>query len=84
MLLIVSGDNIEKIEGNIKEIQLFKIQHLHIVGFLKRGDVLLNVEGVDLVGLSAAEAQEAISEATSRLSVSRSYNIHRKDESETN
>jgi len=37
-------------------------------GFLKRGDVLLNVEGVDLVGLDAAEAQEAISEAMGRLS----------------
>ena len=43
---------------------------MNILGFLKRGDVLLNVEGVDLVGLDAAEAQEAISEAMGRLSVS--------------
>ena len=68
----------------LKRYDDLKSLNLHIVGFLKRGDVLLNVEGVDLVGLSAAEAQEAISEATSRLSVSRIFNIHSKDESETN
>lgn len=40
-----------------------------LAGFLRRGDVLLDVEGVDLIGLTAVEAQEAITEAMGRLSV---------------
>ena len=45
-------------------------QNFRSAGFLKRGDVLLDVEGIDLIGLSATEAQDAITEAMGRLSVS--------------
>ena len=41
-----------------------------LLGFLKRGDVLLNVEGTELTEMSSTEAEEAILEAMGRLSVS--------------
>ena len=44
--------------------------HFLFLGFLKRGDVLLNVEGTELTGMSPTEAEGAILEAMGRLSVS--------------